>query len=129
MGRSHRLLITTIPEQPLDAWQAALRRSRADVIANLSGCDKEADWPTLAITNGMEFRVHTAFGAASQTSTSPFYAHAGRGAVGFQIGGINHNGLFLAMPGGQNHHDLGKISLFHSTASSDCTRSCADHTP
>src|SRR6056297_298625 len=40
-----------------------------------------------------------------------FHAHAGRCPVSLEIGCINHNGLFLAMLGGQTGHDPGKDAL------------------
>ena len=51
-------VIARIPEQPFDIGQAAHQWPRADVIADLSGSDKEIDWTSLAVTHGMQFGVH-----------------------------------------------------------------------
>lgn len=116
-------VVTTIPKQPFNAWQAAQQRPRSNIVADLPGRNEEVDWPTLAVTDGMELGIHATFGPApsrdiccantlsgseSGVHAPFFHAHTCRSAVCLQKGGVDHDGLFLTVFGGQAHHDLGK---------------------
>ncbi len=51
-------VITSIPEQPFDLWQAAEQRPCADIVAHLSGGDEQVDGPSPTVAVGMLFGVH-----------------------------------------------------------------------
>ena len=67
-------VIAAIPEQPIDLWEAAEQRPRSDVVADLSCGDEQVEWSALAVTDGMQLRVHAALGSADEASTPPFFA-------------------------------------------------------
>ena len=50
-------VVTTISEQPINFWQAANESSRANVIADLTGCHKEVQWAPLAVAEGVQLCV------------------------------------------------------------------------
>ena len=65
-------VISSTPEQPVDFWQAAQQGRRADLVADLSGSDKETERAIVAIADGVQLAVQAALGAANQASTPPF---------------------------------------------------------
>ena len=67
-------VIAAIPEQPIDLWEAAEQRPRSDVVADLSCGDEQVERAALAVTDGMQLRVHAALGSADEASTPPFFA-------------------------------------------------------
>ena len=79
-------IISAVPEPSVDVRQAVEQCPRADVIADLTGGDKEVDRSAFAIVlepmahhgssvaDGMEFGVHAALGASNQASPPPFLA-------------------------------------------------------
>ena len=46
-------VVATISKQPIDIRQAAQKCPYADVIADLTGRDKQIKWATLAVANGV----------------------------------------------------------------------------
>jgi hypothetical protein len=68
-------VISTIPEQPIDLWQAAEPRPRADVVADRTCRDEQVERPSFAVADGVQFGIHAAFGATDQAATrNPFFA-------------------------------------------------------
>ena len=65
-------VVTPVPKQPVDIRQAAEQCPRPDVIADLSGGDKEVDRAAFAIADGMQLGIHAALGATDQAATPPF---------------------------------------------------------
>ena len=65
-------IIAAVPKQPVHIWYAAEQSPSTDIIANLSGGDKEVQRPSFAITDGVQPGIHTAFGSANQAATHPF---------------------------------------------------------
>ena len=97
----------------------------------------------MAVTDGVQFGVHAAFGALDQAATPPVrrvnsppdclltlrtHVHAGRCPVGFEVGRINHHGLLFAVVSGQTGHHPGE-GAFVAPTSSDRTRFCACRIP
>ena len=67
-------VIAAISEQPVDFWEAAEQRPRADVVADLTNGDEQVERAPLAVADGVQFGVHAAFGSANQTTAPPFLA-------------------------------------------------------
>ena len=67
-------IIAAIPEQPVNSGQAAEQSPRADVVADLTGGDDQAERTSPAVADGMQLCVHATLGAANQAATSPFFA-------------------------------------------------------
>ncbi len=53
-------IITAIIQKPFNVWKAAQQGACANLVADLSGGDKEADRASLAVANGMLFGIHAA---------------------------------------------------------------------
>ena len=65
-------IIAAIPRQPVHIWYATEQSPSTDVIADLSGGDKEVQRPSFAITDGVQLGIHAAFGSANQAATHLF---------------------------------------------------------
>lgn len=74
---AYPILLQRLPE-PVDVMAATNEHSvefrqatdqRADVAADLPSSGKQVELSPLAITDGMQFRVHAAFGATGQAAT------------------------------------------------------------
>lgn len=57
-------IMAAISEQPVGLWQPTEQRSCADVIAGLPSGDEQVNRPSPAVADGMQLRVHAAFGSA-----------------------------------------------------------------
>jgi hypothetical protein len=62
----------SVPEQPVDFWETAEQRPRADVVADLTGGDEQVERASLAVANGMQLGVHAALGSTYQATAPPF---------------------------------------------------------
>jgi len=49
-------------KQPFDLGQAAQQGPYPDVVADLSGGDKQVEWPPLTVADGVQLGVHAALG-------------------------------------------------------------------
>ena len=54
-------VVATIPELPIDVWQAAMQVARADVIADLSGGNEQVDRSSLTVADCVQLGVHAAW--------------------------------------------------------------------
>lgn len=54
-------VVSAIPQQPIDIWQAAHQCPCADVVADLPGSGREADRSTQAVADGVQLRVHASW--------------------------------------------------------------------
>jgi len=119
--------MAAVTKQPIDIRQAAQKGPCADIVADVSGGHEQVERTPLAVAESMKLRVHpalwttpsrdisfgnTLLGKESGVHAPLFDAHAGRGAVGFEISCVDHHSLFLAMLGSSTHHHLRKDALF-----------------
>lgn len=65
--------IESFSEQPIQVWLTVEQSPRADVVANLPGCNKEVQRPPFAVSDGMQLGNHAALGSANKAATPPFY--------------------------------------------------------
>ena len=122
-------VITVIPEQPVDLWQAAQERPRTDVVADLACGDEQFDQPPLAVADGMQLGVHPTFGATDQATAPPFsrpcWSRCGvlsdrpRPSSRFSFRGVQP----------PDRSSFVRRCLSRSTAFSGCRASCAAHRP
>ena len=59
-------------EQPIGIRQTVAKNPCTDVVAHLPGSDEQVEWTSLAVADGVQFRVHSTLGSADQAAAPPF---------------------------------------------------------
>ncbi len=65
-------VVAAVAEQLLCVWQVIQQGSRAGVVADLARGHEEVQGAAIRVGDGMELRVHAAFGASDQAAGIPF---------------------------------------------------------
>ena len=66
-------IIPAVPEQPVGIRRAAPQCPRANVVADLTGCDEQVERTSPAVADHVQLGVHPALGPPDQPSTPPFF--------------------------------------------------------
>jgi hypothetical protein len=86
-------IITTVGKQCFRGGQGIKDQPRTLVIAHLPLAEQQDEGLTFAVADSVELRVQAAFRAPDAAGNSPFFKS--RGPVRLQMGGVNHNALWL----------------------------------